>query len=1616
MLNRRRLSLAAVTVASLLAASGASADPINRFAGAAAPSHVPPSTTRSYTVSLTSNPASPDRAQRATIGIPSGFDVHAGVQATTTAVDGSCVASTWVPDGVLIADQRINLQRPGDDTTALCPGATLTVAFDADSAATDGTYTWTSQLLNDTSGAFTPSGSQPSVVVDGTAPTVTITGKPSDPSNDGDPPFVFSAGEPSMFECKLDGAAFAPCSSPQTYPDLADGTHTFAVRATDAAGNTSEEATFTWRIDTVAPTTTIGSKPINPSPSRSPSFGFTASEGGSSFSCRLDGADFDPCPSPKSYTGLGDGSHTFEVRATDQAGNTGAVDAYAWTIDTIAPTTEITGHPANPSRESAPSFSFSASESGSNFSCSLDGAAFTSCVSVKSYATLADGPHTFAVRAEDAAGNTGSAANYAWTIDTVAPTLSITDQPNDPSNVTTPSFGFTASESGSSFSCRLDDAAFAPCGSPRSFTGLADGLHTFVVKPIDQAGNPGTETKYSWTIDTVAPTATITGPPSDPSNDTSPSFSFIASDSGSEFACKLDGGGFENCASPKNYPALAEGSHTFAVRATDPAGNIGPSDDYTWTIDTAAPTATITDTPSDPSNVTSPTFSFSATESGSTFSCSIDGGAFEPCGSPKSYTSLANGSHSFVVKATDSAGNLSAGASFSWTIDTVAPTATITSKPNDPSNVTAPSFAFTATESGSTFVCRLGTVAFSACDSPEEYAGLSQGLHSFSVKAIDAAGNTSEEATFTWRIDTVAPTTTIGSKPINPSPSRSPSFGFTASEGGSSFSCRLDGADFDPCPSPKSYTGLGDGSHTFEVRATDQAGNTGPAEPYTWTIDTTPPTIAITDGPTDPTNDSSASFSFTTNEPGSSFTCRRDGLAFSSCTSPKNYGGLADGLHTFEVRATDSLGNIGPVTTYSWTIDTVAPTATIIEKPEHPTNDSTPRFTFSSSETGSTFACRLEQGGFAPCSSPKTYGALLEGQHAFAVRATDLAGNTGAAAAYTWTIDSTAPAASITSRPSNPSNSLSASFSFTASEDGSTFACRIDTAAFEPCTSPAGYSGLGNGLHTFRVRATDSAGNSGTETTYAWTIDTVAPTATILEKPEDPTNESTPSFTFTPSEPGSTFTCSLDDGAFVSCSSPKSYPHLVDGTHTFAVKATDAAGNTGPAAGYTWRIDTGAPTIELTATPPDPSNVKSASFVFSADDTNATFACKLDNASFGPCSSPQGYLNLADGRHTFSVRATNAAGNTGERTYTWTIDTVAPAAAITAKPSSPTNSRSPSFAFTAGESVAFYCKLDLGGFAPCGSPHSYSDLLDGTHTFAVFAADAAGNVGPQAAYDWLIKTQASGAVLTSAPAGLSNSSAASFVFSAAELSSFECNLDDHGFAPCGSPATYHGLGDGPHGFSVRAQDGLGNLSAPVSHSWTVDTTAPETRVTSAPASGRSTSATFWFTTSEAGTFECRLDGAPFALCGSPKSYGGLRLGQHQFEVRAIDAAGNADTTPALHGWRVDAPAAKKVASALLSPKAGARTMRPPLLVWRRVKKARYYNVQVFRGSRKVLSGWPTRTRLQLRAQWKYLGRKQRLVPGRYRWYVWPGYGAPSGQRYGPLLGQSTFVVARSVRR
>ena len=104
-----------------------------------------------------------------------------------------------------------------------------------------------------------------------------------------------------------------------------------------------------------------------------------------------------------------------------------------------------------------------------------------------------------------------------------------------------------------------------------------------------------------------------------------------------------------------------------------------------------------------------------------------------------------------------------------------------------------------------------------------------------------------------------------------------------------------------------------------------------------------------------------------------------------------------------------------------------------------------------------------------------------------------------------------------------------------------------------------------------------------------------------------------------------------------------------------------------------------------------------------------------------------------------------------------------------------------------------------------------------------------------------------------------------------------------------------------------AVDTAGNQSAVGSEVYTIDTEAPETAIDSGPTGTvTSNAARFEFsTTEEDATFECRLDGAPFQACASPNEYTGLADGQHTFEVRAIDAVGNIDPTPASRTWTID---------------------------------------------------------------------------------------------------------------
>ena len=114
-----------------------------------------------------------------------------------------------------------------------------------------------------------------------------------------------------------------------------------------------------------------------------------------------------------------------------------------------------------------------------------------------------------------------------------------------------------------------------------------------------------------------------------------------------------------------------------------------------------------------------------------------------------------------------------------------------------------------------------------------------------------------------------------------------------------------------------------------------------------------------------------------------------------------------------------------------------------------------------------------------------------------------------------------------------------------------------------------------------------------------------------------------------------------------------------------------------------------------------------------------------------------------------------------------------------------------------------------------------------------------------------------------------------------------------------------------------------------------------------------------------------------------------------YTVTVVDAAGNATSATATATVPVPAVASK-------SGKGTSTSLKLPTLRWRAHPPAKYYNFQLFRNGRKLLSAWPRSTHYTLRATWRYRRKTYKLTAGRYRWYVWPGYGPRARHRYGRL--------------
>ncbi|WP_436666526.1 BapA/Bap/LapF family large adhesin [Acinetobacter baumannii] len=1245
-----------------------------------------------------------------------------------------------------------------------------------------------------------------------------------------------------------------------TLPVLADGPHTITVTATDAAGNAGTD-TAVVTIDTTAPNAPV----LDPINATDPVSG-TAEAGSTVTVTYPDGttatvvAGTDGSWSVPNPGNLVDGD-TVTATATDPAGNTSLPGTGTVSADITAPVVALDDMLTN---DSTPALTGTVNDPTATVVVNVDGTDYpavnngdgTWTLADNTLPVLADGPHTITVTATDAAGNAGTDTAVV-TIDTTAPNAPVLD----PINATDPVSG--TAEAGSTVTVTYPDGTTATvvAGTDGSWSvpnpgNLVDG-DTVTATATDPAGNtslPGTGTVSA---DITAPvvalddvltndsTPALTGTVNDPTA------TVVVNVDGTDYPAVNNGDGTWTLAD-NTLPTLADGPHTITVTATDAAGNAG-TDTAVVTIDTTAPNAPVLD----PINATDPVSG--TAEAGSTVTVTYPDGttATVVAGTDGTWSvpnpgNLVDGD-TVTATATDPAGNTSLPGTGTVSADITAP---VVALDDVLTNDSTPALTGTVNDPTATVVVNVDGTDYPAVNNGDgtwtladnTLPVLADGPHTITVTATDAAGNAGTD-TAVVTIDTTAPNAPV----LDPINATDPVSG-TAEAGSTVTVTYPDGttatvvAGTDGTWSVPNPGNLVDGD-TVTATATDPAGNTSLPGTGTVSADITAPVVALDDVLT---NDSTPALTGTVNDPTATVVVNVDGTDYPAVNNgdgtwtlaDNTLPVLADGPHTITVTATDAAGNVGNDTAVV-TIDTVAPNAPVLD----PINATDP--VSGQAEPGSTVTVTYPDGTTATVVagtdgswSVPNPGNLVDGDTVTAT-ATDPAGNTSLPGTGTVSADITAPVVALDDMLTNDSTPA---LTGTVNDPTATVVVNVDGTDYPAVNNGDGtwtladntLPVLADGPHTITVTATDAAGNAGTDTAVV-TIDTTAPNAPVL----DPINATDP--VSGTAEAGSTVTVTYPDGttATVVAGTDGSWSvpnpgNLVDGD-TVTATATDPAGNTSLPGTGTVSADITAPVVALDDVL---TNDSTPALTGTVNDPTATVVVNVDGTDYPAVNNGDGTWTLADntlpvladGPHTITVTATDAAGNAGTDTAVVTIDTTAPNAPVL----DPINATDPvSGTAEAGSTVTVTYPDGTTATVVAGTDGSWSvpnpgNLVDGD-TVTATATDPAGNTSlpgtgtvsaditaPVVALDDVLTNDS-----TPALTGTVNDPTATVVVNVDGTDYPAVNNGDGTWTLADN--TLPTLADGPHTITVTATDAAGNAGTDTAVV-TIDTTAPNAPV------------------------------------------------------------------------------------------------------------------------------------------------------------------------------------------
>ena len=1415
-------------------------------------------------------------------------------------------------------------------------GSTLTVNGAA--VAVDGTGHWTTSITSAGQGALVvtaiasdaagnTASTSTTLTVDTVAPTVAITST-GGPTNQASQTVTgtVDVADAGATVTILDGtttigtAVVQGNGSWSTIVTLNQGGNSLTARVSDAAGNTTTSGAVVYTLSTTGPTVTealvadTGSSAtdhVTTNPALTGTglantvvqFTIDGVVSATTVTTDAQGAwSFTP-------SGLANGAHTIVASQTDSFGNTGSV-SLNFTLDTTAPTVAITstGGPTNQASQTVTG-TVDVADAGATVTI-LDGTTTIGTAVVQgngswsTIVTLNQGGNSLTARVSDAAGNTTTSGAVVYTLSTTGPTVTEA----------------LVADTGSS---ATDHVTTNPA---LTGTGLANTLVQF-------------------TIDGVVSATTVT-------SDAQGAWSFTPS-------------------------GLANGAHSIVASQTDSFGNTG-SASLNFTLDTTAPAVAIT-TIEGGDNLINATeaaggIQVSGTaEIGSTLT--VNGAAVAVDGTghwTTSITSAGQGALVVTAIASDAAGN-TASTSTTLTVDTVAPTVAITST-GGPTNQASQTVTGTVdvADAGATVTIldgttTIGTAVVQGNGSWSTIVTLNQGGNSLTARVSDAAGNTTTSGAVVYTLSTTGPTVTealvadTGSSAtdhVTTNPALTGTglantvvqFTIDGVVSATTVTTDAQGAwSFTP-------SGLANGAHTIVASQTDSFGNTGSAS-LNFTLDTTAPTVAIT-STGGPTNQASQTVTGTVDvaDAGATVTIL-DGTTTIGTAVVQGNGSwstivtLNQGGNSLTARVSDAAGNTTTSGAVVYTLSTTGPTVT--EALVADTGSSaTDHVTTNPALTGTGLANTLVQFTIDGVVSATTVtsdaqgawsftpSGLANGAHSIVASQTDSFGNTGSAS-LNFTLDTTAPAVAITTIEGgdNLINAAEAAGGIQVSgtaEIGSTLTVNGAAVAVDGTGHwTTSITSAGQGALVVTAIASDAAGNTASTSTTL-TVDTVAPTVAITST-GGPTNQASQTVTGTVDVADAGATVTILDGTTTigtavvqGNGSWSTIVTLNQGGNSLTARVSDAAGNTttsgavvytlsttGPTVTEALVADTGSSATDHVTTNPALTGTGLANTVVQFTIDGVVSATTVTTDAQGAWSfTPSG---LANGAHSIVASQTDTFGNTGSASLNFTLDTTAPAVAITTIEGGDNliNATEAAGGIQVSGTAEIGSTLTVNGAAVAvdGTGHwttSITSAGQGALVVTAIATDTAGNTA---------STSTTLTVDTVAPAvAITTIEGGDNLINAAEAAG---GIQVSGTAEIGSTLTVNGAavavdgtghwttsitsaGQGALVVTAIASDAAGN-TASTSTTLTVDTVAPTVAITSTggPTNQASQTVTGTVDVADAGATVTILDGtttigtAVVQGNGSWSTIVTLNQGGNSLTARVSDAAGNTTTSGAV---------------------------------------------------------------------------------------------------------------------